>query len=102
MAQVEPGKQHTNGHAVIVPIKGKIQEIYEFKKKAGGYLYETIVVMPSPDEFESPLKLTIKSNDKTIGKVGEMTDIKTRMASRYWKSDKDGKVNYSPELWLAE
>lgn len=94
-------KPQTNGQAIIIPIKGRIHEVYEYKKKAGGYLYETIVTIPAPTEYDSPLKLTIKSNDKELGSKGDMIDIKTRLSSRYWKNDRDGKVNYSPELWLA-
>jgi hypothetical protein len=98
----EATKPQPNGQLPIIHIKGMIRGVYEHKKNAGGYIYETIVVIPNPDEYGSPLKLTVKSNDKELGKEGEMINVKTRLSSRYWKSDKDGKVNYSPELWLTE
>ncbi|MBU0484825.1 MAG: hypothetical protein KKB30_09965 [Proteobacteria bacterium] len=92
----------TKNNNILVPIKGKIQEVYEFKKKDGGYLYETIVVIPNADEYQGPLRLSIRSVDKELGKVGHLIEITTRMQSRYWKSEKDGKVNFSPELWLNQ
>ena len=102
MTEQATAQKPTTSQAIIIPIKGRIHEVYEHKKRAGGFLYETIVILPAPNEYDSPLRLTIKSNEKELGVKGDMVNIKVNLSSRYWKNPKDNKVSYNPELWLNE
>ena len=80
--------------------QGKIDKVDQFDKKDGGTIHETLIVLPSIDQYSSPPRFAVKS-DKKIGKLGESVDVNVIVKSRYWKAQ-SGKVNHTPDLWMDD
>lgn len=80
-------------------LNGRIDKVERFDTQ-NGPIYETLVVLPSTDNFSSPFRFTVRST-RQFGQQGATADVVVQMKSRYWKSNA-GKVNYSPEMWLDE
>ncbi|OGR08230.1 MAG: hypothetical protein A2511_14860 [Deltaproteobacteria bacterium RIFOXYD12_FULL_50_9] len=80
-------------------LQGKIAGIDQFDGQ-NGTIHETLIVLPSVDEYSSPSRFAVKSERK-IGKPGESIDVTVFVKSRYWKSQ-SGKVNHTPDLWLDD
>lgn len=81
-------------------LQGRIDKVDQFDKQDGGTIHETLVILPSTDEYTSPSRFAVKS-DKKIGKLGESVDLIVIVKSRYWKAQ-SGKVNHTPDLWMDE
>jgi len=79
-------------------LQGKLDKFEKFDGK-NGPIYESLVILPAPDEYSSPHRFSVKS-DRQIDKQGASVDIQVSIKSRYWRDKNTGKSNYTPELWL--
>lgn len=79
-------------------LQGKLDRFEKFDGKEGP-IYESLIILPAPNEYSSPHRFFVKS-DRQIDKQGANVDILVTIKSRYWKHNTSGKVNYTPELWL--
>ncbi len=80
-------------------LQGRIDKIDQFDGQ-NGTIHETLIVLPSADQYSSPSRFAVKS-DRKLGKAGEAIDVTVLVKSRYWKSQ-SGKVNHTPDLWLDD
>lgn len=80
-------------------LQGRIDKVDQFDGQ-NGTIHETLIVLPSMDQYSSPARFAIKSSRK-IGKAGESVDVTVYVKSRYWKAQ-SGKVNHTPDLWLDD
>ncbi len=79
-------------------LQGKLDKFEKFDGQ-NGPIYESLIILPAPNEYSSPHRFSVKS-DRQIDKQGASVDILVSIKSRYWKNNNSGKVNYTPELWL--
>lgn len=96
----DPEKSPANHSMLTVRIHGKIDKIERFEGE-NGPIFETLLIIPAKDTMTSPTKMQVKSG-RQLGKPEEMVDIKANVSTRYWKSKDGKKVNYTPQLWLAD
>lgn len=95
-----PEAPPANNSMLTVRIHGKIDKVERFEGE-NGPIFETLLIIPAKDTMTSPTKIIVKSG-RQLGKPEEMADIQARVSTRYWKSKDGKKVNYTPQLWLAD
>jgi hypothetical protein len=102
MAEPErsPATSPANNSMLTVRIHGKIDKVERYDGE-NGPIFTSLIIIPAPDTMTSPTKMQVKSV-RQFGKPEEIIDIKARVSTRYWKSKDQKKVNYTPELWLAD
>ncbi|MBU0730200.1 MAG: hypothetical protein KKA70_10690 [Proteobacteria bacterium] len=85
---------------LTVTINGKLAEASRFDG-TNGPIFENLIVIPSKDQYTSPTRIIVKAGHQ-LAQLNSMVEVKASIRSRYWKNNKSGKVQYTPELWLSE